>query len=187
MPSAKGIAEYEAGPTARFVDVAEPHGNVMVVASSHQTRTPMGVGVDRRVAMGHTALLCVALGVSTVRMGMGETQTMTQSYLEKSFALWMRQEGIAGWEREYRFHPTRRWRFDFAFPAEKVAVEIDGLVWSGKGRHQTVQGYIRDAEKLEAALQLGWRVYVVPGPWVATSRRHIWRPEVVDTLRVLLA
>jgi hypothetical protein len=25
---------------------------------------------------------------------------------------------------EYRFHPTRRWRMDFAWPAHQVAVEL---------------------------------------------------------------
>lgn len=27
---------------------------------------------------------------------------------------------------EYRFHPTRKWRFDFAIPHIKVAIEIEG-------------------------------------------------------------
>lgn len=87
---------------------------------------------------------------------------------------------------QYRFHPTRRWRFDFAWPDRKVAVEIDGLVQSGRGRHQTVQGVLGDAEKQEAALRAGWLVYRVPGPWVASRSRHVWRPQVITTLRQLL-
>lgn len=113
---------------------------------------------------------------------------MRVSYLEKSFALWLQQNpDIPTPEKEYHFHPARRWRFDFAWPDQKVAVEIDGLLWTGKGRHQTVEGYMLDAEKLEAALVLGWRVYPVPGPWVATRTRHIWRPQVMTTLRHLLS
>lgn len=92
------------------------------------------------------------------------------------------QHRIDGWVREHKFHPTRKWCFDFAFVEQKVAVEIDGLVHSGQGGHQTVAGILADAEKAEAAQALGWIIYRVPGPWLAD------RPaQVIDTLRVLLA
>ena len=45
---------------------------------------------------------------------------------------------------------------------------------------------MRDAHKYEAALLDGWTVYRVPGPWVATTKRHIWRPEVMTVLSALL-
>ena len=87
---------------------------------------------------------------------------------------------------EFKFHPNRKWRFDFAWPAQKVAVEIEGIT-RGYGRHQRVEGFLGDCEKYEAALLLGWRVYRVPGQWVLSGRRDIWRPEVMETLRALLA
>jgi very-short-patch-repair endonuclease len=59
--------------------------------------------------------------------------------------------------REFRFHPSRKWRFDYAFPDCKVAIECDGGVWTG-GRHNRPQGYIRDMEKFNAAAELGWVV-----------------------------
>lgn len=59
--------------------------------------------------------------------------------------------------RELRFHPDRRWRFDFAHEASKTAIEINGGVWSG-GRHVRGAGYLRDREKVNAATALGWRV-----------------------------
>ena len=78
---------------------------------------------------------------------------MASSYLEDAFLFWLRQtEGIPNWIAEYRFHPDRQWRFDFAWPLEKVAVEIEGLLFDGKARHQTVSGFLGDAEKYEAAL-----------------------------------
>lgn len=56
---------------------------------------------------------------------------------------------------EYRFHPVRRWRFDWAWPARRVACEIDGGQWrAGGGRHNTDP----DREKLNTAAALGWRV-----------------------------
>jgi len=59
---------------------------------------------------------------------------------------------------EHRFHPERRWRFDFAHLATKTAIEINGGVWSG-GRHVRGAGYLRDREKINAAQMLGWQVF----------------------------
>ena len=59
--------------------------------------------------------------------------------------------------KEFQFHPTRRWRFDYAIPAKKVAVEVDGGVWVG-GRHINPAGYINDMEKLNTAASMGWLV-----------------------------
>lgn len=61
-------------------------------------------------------------------------------------------------EREVRFHPDRRWRFDFAHEAARVAIEINGGIWSN-GRHVRGTGYLRDREKINAATALGWRVF----------------------------
>ena len=60
-------------------------------------------------------------------------------------------------EKEFRFHATRRWRFDYAFPTLKIAVEVDGGVWTG-GRHINPAGYINDMEKLNNAAAMGWLV-----------------------------
>ena len=114
------------------------------------------------------------------------------SELEANFAVWLRHEArsddsIAGWVREHVFHPTRKWRLDFAWLPQMVAVEVEGILWSGLGRHQQRDGFVKDCEKYEAAAVLGWIVYRVPGPWIVEGDRRIWRPEVIDTLRVLLA
>lgn len=61
-------------------------------------------------------------------------------------------------EQEYKFHPRRRWRFDFALPARKIAIEINGGIWSN-GRHVRGTGYLRDREKINAATADGWRVF----------------------------
>ena len=58
---------------------------------------------------------------------------------------------------EYRFSPPRRWRFDFAIPSEKIAIEIEGGVFTG-GRHTRGVGYLKDIEKYNTATSLGWRV-----------------------------
>ena len=63
----------------------------------------------------------------------------------------------ASMEREYRFHAVRKWRFDFAWPTRKVAVEIEGGSWS-HGRHTRGSGFAQDCEKYNAAVLDGWRV-----------------------------
>ena len=60
-------------------------------------------------------------------------------------------------EQEYRFHPVRRFRFDYAWPASLVALEIEGGVWTG-GRHVHPSGYLRDMVKYNLAASMGWRV-----------------------------
>jgi hypothetical protein len=66
--------------------------------------------------------------------------------------------GISEPEQEYRFHPTRRWRFDFAWPDHKVAIEWEGIV-SIKSGHTTLKGYTSNCEKYNEATLLGWSVY----------------------------
>ncbi len=61
-------------------------------------------------------------------------------------------------ESEYRFHPERRWRFDFAWPTDLVACEMEGGVYA-QGRHVRPQGFINDLEKYNAATELGWKVF----------------------------
>lgn len=58
---------------------------------------------------------------------------------------------------ELRFEPLRRWRFDYAWPDSKIALEIEGGVWSG-GRHTTGKGFVGDMAKYNRAACLGWRV-----------------------------
>lgn len=58
---------------------------------------------------------------------------------------------------EYRFHAVRFWRFDLAWPEHRLALEIEGGVWTG-GRHTSGAGYAKDMEKYNAAVLAGWRV-----------------------------
>lgn len=83
---------------------------------------------------------------------------MAKSDLEDKFAaLWESLVGDPQPEREFYFHPERRWRFDFAFPSSRVAVEMEGGTWTG-GRHARGSGVAGDCEKYNAATMLGWSV-----------------------------
>lgn len=60
--------------------------------------------------------------------------------------------------REYKFHPSRKWRFDFAYPEQFIAIEVEGGIWIG-GRHIHPLGFEKDCEKYNEAAKLGWKVY----------------------------
>ena len=81
--------------------------------------------------------------------------------------------------REYRFHPERQWRFDFAWPLYKVAVEVDGGIYS-RGRHVRPKGFQGDAEKGNAAVLAGWKV-------LHFTRSHIKTGQAIRDIENLLA
>jgi very-short-patch-repair endonuclease len=72
-------------------------------------------------------------------------------YLWKAFDL---PEPVA----EFRFAPPRKWRFDFCWPDRKIAMEIEGAVWT-RGRHTRGSGFIKDLEKYNFAAKRGWYVF----------------------------
>lgn len=87
--------------------------------------------------------------------------------------------------REFYFHPVRKWRFDFAWQSQRIAVELEGgamawpvvcdscgrhvyrknkrtgrkeRVYAAMGRHTRSAGIQGDCDKYNAASELGWRV-----------------------------
>lgn len=97
-------------------------------------------------------------------------------------------------ETQYKFHPKRRWRLDFAWPDFRLSVEVNGTGGGGYGNpvvchvcgarvrarlkggalgkelrlndpsHASADGQARDAEKQNAMIALGWR------PMIFTSK-----------------
>ena len=90
------------------------------------------------------------------------------SHLEETFALQIRALRLPEPVREYRFNEARKFRFDFAWPNLKIAVEIDGGTWSG-GRHVRGAGYHNDAVKQNMAACSGWAVLRGDGKMVTTG------------------
>jgi very-short-patch-repair endonuclease len=58
---------------------------------------------------------------------------------------------------EYQFakEQGRKWRFDFAWVEERIAVDQEGGVWVG-GRHTRGKGFEADCEKYAEAASNGW-------------------------------
>jgi very-short-patch-repair endonuclease len=78
--------------------------------------------------------------------------------MKPSFAIaFFQSMGIPAPVAEYKFHPVRKWRMDYAWPEHKVALEVEGGVWTG-GRHTRPMGFLADCEKYNAAAVLGWRI-----------------------------
>ncbi|HLB76050.1 MAG TPA: hypothetical protein VJO72_03365 [Candidatus Dormibacteraeota bacterium] len=104
------------------------------------------------------------------------------SSLEEALLLQITAAGLPRPEREYQFAKPRRWQFDFAFPARKVAVEVEGGVWIG-GRHTRGRGYESDCEKYNEASLAGWRVLrftpamIRSGAALATVERALSSPS----------
>jgi hypothetical protein len=83
--------------------------------------------------------------------------------------------------REFHFHPSRNWAFDFAWPELKVALEKEGVVYPKEpgdhrlgGRHTSVRGFTGDIEKYAEAFALGWRVLRVMPKHIDSGQAMIW-------------
>ena len=81
-------------------------------------------------------------------------------------------------ELEYRFHPVRRWRADFAFPEQKVLVEFEGGVYT-QGRHTRGKGFENDCDKYNSAQLMGYQVY-------RFTRSHVLSGEALRTIEQAL-
>ncbi len=80
------------------------------------------------------------------------------SQAEKCLAAALAADPLPGWDltAQHRFHPERKWSFDFAFPSQKLAVEVEGRY------HKTHAGHLSDCEKFNEATLQGWRILRFP-------------------------
>lgn len=76
---------------------------------------------------------------------------------------------------EHRFHPTRKWRFDYAWEDHRIALEVEGGVWVG-GRHTSGAGFVKDMEKYNEAACLGWRI-------IRCQPRDLCSSKTINTIK----
>lgn len=88
--------------------------------------------------------------------------------LEAALAFQLSTTAVPMAVRQYRFS-DRRFRFDFAWPDRRVAVEVDGGAWVG-GRHVRGAGFHSDCVKLSTAAALGWRCLRVDGEMIDSGQ-----------------
>lgn len=83
-----------------------------------------------------------------------------QSDAAKQHLRWLFEAEYDGMIEEFQFHPTRKWRFDFALPQLRCAIELDGGTFqSVRTGHSSGVGLRAWREKNNAAMSLGWRVW----------------------------
>lgn len=77
------------------------------------------------------------------------------------WALWQRlaDAGLPRPTLEYAFAQGegRRYRFDGAYVAQRLGIEVEGAIWI-QGRHNRGAGFEEDCRKYSLAAALGWRV-----------------------------
>ena len=74
-------------------------------------------------------------------------------------------------EREFRFHFTRKWRADFRLTRYPILIEFEGGAYTN-GRHTRGKGYTADIEKYNAAILDEWVV-------LRFTTDHIKKPDYV--------
>lgn len=77
-------------------------------------------------------------------------------WIEFQLKQWAQKNNIT-LSTEFKFHPERKWRFDWCFEDLKIAIEYEGI-FSAKSRHTTHTGFTGDINKYNAAQQSGWTV-----------------------------
>jgi len=61
------------------------------------------------------------------------------------------------YQLEFKFSKERKFKFDIALPAQKIAIEYEGIN-SKKSRHTSITGYTNDCTKYNLASVEGWKV-----------------------------
>ena len=84
-------------------------------------------------------------------------------------------------QREFRFHPTRKWKFDFLLPDFHIAIEIEGGSWT-QGRHTRGAGFQADLDKYNQATAMGYRVLRFSTRDALTGRAKAFLAEHQDQL-----
>jgi very-short-patch-repair endonuclease len=86
---------------------------------------------------------------------------------------------------QHRFTLKRRFRFDFAWPKERVAVECDGFGLGGfAGAHQSIVGLSNSHEKANLAQECGWIVLRYTSRQLGSDvKRELVCQQIVRILR----
>ena len=74
---------------------------------------------------------------------------------------------------ELLFHPKRKWRFDYAWEEQKLALEVHGGIHSG-GRHTRGKGFVEDRAKMNEASLLGWTVIEATQEHIKSGQLRAW-------------
>lgn len=98
--------------------------------------------------------------------------------LAVAFLALCKQEGIPEPIREFQFAQPRKWRFDYCWYPQSLALEVDGGLYVG-GAHVRGARIEQTHEKENAAAARGWRV-------LHCSPAKLCTPATIEALRAAL-
>lgn len=101
-------------------------------------------------------------------------EVQRESKLERRFDQQIESAGIELPRRNWFFLDGRDYELDRAWPAKKVAVEIQGMAHRIKGKWK------RDIEKRALAQLAGWRVLEVDGASIRDGRAIEWTKKLLE-------
>ena len=104
------------------------------------------------------------LEISELRIkgkGIFQVKNVNVAVLCKLIESEVKDEGFDIPYPEYKFNTFRKFRFDFAWPNYKFALEIEGGTKSKTGGHRAFNRYHSDLEKYNLAAEEGWIIYRV--------------------------
>ena len=107
-----------------------------------------------------------------------ESARAKSSALEEAMALQLRAAGLPAPVREHSPIRGRRWRCDFCWPDQLVALEVEGGIYTG-GRHNRPKGFNADAEKYNTLSIAGWVVLRVTRDHIKSGQALKWVQEAV--------
>jgi hypothetical protein len=101
------------------------------------------------------------------------------SALEQALDDQMAEAGIPAPVGEYKAIEGRRFRWDFAWPEQKLLVECQGAIWV-RGGHSTGVGITRDAEKINIATLNGWRTLIFTAEHIKSGQALEWVKQALS-------
>ncbi len=87
---------------------------------------------------------------------------------------WCAHVGLPAPVFEYKFHATRKWAFDLAWPSTKTACEVEGM------DHRRGKRFASDLVKYSEGAIQGWCI-------IRVTPHNLFKPATADMIRRALA
>lgn len=108
---------------------------------------------------------------------------MTQSALESQLSFQIRCVGLPEPVMQYRLTESkRRYAWDFAWPVERLLVDVQGAIWVDHKGHNSGTGVTRDCTKLNLATLAGYRCLLVTGNQIDSGEALQWIERALKTV-----
>jgi very-short-patch-repair endonuclease len=114
-----------------------------------------------------------SLQTAPEKVSPGKAKTGKGSDIEEMLAFQIKAVGLPEPVREYKYIPGRRFRLDFAWPALKFGVEVQGMV------HRIKKQFEADIYKRQLGLLAGWKILEVSGKTVRGGQAALWIAQLL--------